>query len=52
MLSPFVRELKKDFEDECEYLNFLHISMKYVKPCECKDLSVHSYCMTVKIIKN
>ena len=52
MLAPFVRDLKKDMYQECEYLKFLHISTKYVRPCKCSDFNVHSYCMTAKIIKN
>ena len=52
MLPPFVKELKKDLADKCDYLGFLHISTKFVTPCKCSDLNVHSYCMTARIIKN
>ena len=52
MMSPFVKELKNDLNQGCEYLNFLHISVKYVKACACETRSVHIYCMTAKIIKN
>lgn len=52
-LAPFVRELRNDYYQQCEYLKFLKVSTDIVKPCECKDLpAVHSYCMTAKIIKN
>ena len=39
-------------EAKANYLKYLKISAKFIKPCSCNNNMVHSYCMTARIIRS
>ena len=39
-------------EAKANYLKYLKISAKFINPCACAAIMVHSYCMTAKIIRS
>lgn len=50
-LSPLLKSLKKDFNNKRQYLKFLRINAKYIKPCNCDDKMYHAYCVTAQVVR-
>ena len=51
-LTKFLQDLKTDMEAKANYLKFIKISAKFIKPCLCERKLVHSYCQTALLIRN
>ena len=51
-LTKLLQDLKTDMEAKANYLKYLKISAKFIKPCLCERKQVHSYCQTARIIRN
>lgn len=51
-LTPLLYDLKNDLEAKANYLKYLKISAKFVKPCACSKKEAHAYCMTARIIRS
>ena len=53
VLTKLLQDLKTDMEAKANYLKYLKISAKFIKPCLCNERKrVHSYCQTALIIRN
>lgn len=39
-------------DNKAEYLKYLKISARFINPCLCKNIDVHSYCQTASIIRS
>ena len=44
--------MKKDFNNKRQYLNYLRINAKYIKPCLCEGKSFHAYCVTAQVVRS
>ena len=44
--------MKADLEKNAEYLQYLKVSPKLIKPCPCEGKVFHQYCMTAHVIRN
>ena len=52
-LTPLLSDLKADMEAKANYLKYLKISARFLKPCSCTNqMSVHAYCQTARIIRD
>ena len=51
-LTQLLQNMKKDLEDQADYLKYLKVSQELVRPCLCKEKVYHQYCMTANVIRN
>ena len=51
-LNQFLRQLKKDVISNATYIRMLRLNTKFIKACNCENLQVHSYCITVQVLQD
>lgn len=50
-LNPFLKAVKNDLFNNEQYLKYLRVSSKFIRPCLCKK-PVHTYCITAQVIRS
>jgi len=51
-MTPFLKEVKRDFVNKAHYFKYVQYKTEMVDPCFCEDKVVHSYCLAIKVIKS
>ena len=44
--------MKRDLEENQNYIKYLKVTPKLIRPCTCPGRAVHQYCMTANVIRN
>jgi hypothetical protein len=50
-MSPLLKSLKEDLQNNRLYLKHLKIKNNFIHPCNCANKFVHSYCLTAKVVR-
>ena len=51
-MSKFLKVLRADTIKKMRYLQLLRISPKFIQACNCPNNTIHSYCLTAKVIQS